>query len=126
MIIVNVKPSYQRKYSYVNNKKIRKIQRTMNTLAYGSLFLDICIAIVTALSLFKISTGEFVLIPIHYMLTSVVIMSLLSGSMLLYLRHNEKIMEDILRIKYKVRIMSNKSKPSYALRQRFKRLTGKE
>jgi len=107
------------KYSYAKRKKILKMQKMIDMLAYGSLFLDVCIALVTALSLLKISTGEFVLVPIHYLLTSVVIMSLLSGGMLVYLRHNEKIMEDMLRVKYKIREFSSKNKPSYTFRQRI-------
>jgi len=114
-----VKMGKMGKYSYAKRKKILKMQKMIDMLAYGSLFLDVCIALVTALSLLKISTGEFVLVPIHYLLTSVVIMSLLSGGMLVYLRHNEKIMEDMLRVKYKIREFSSKNKPSYTFRQRI-------
>ena len=108
---------YAGRYSYTNNKRIHRIQKTMDMLAYGSLLLDVCIAAVTALSILEIRTGEMMLVPIHYMLTSVVAMSLLSGSMLLYLKHNERIMEDILRIKYRVSMMSSKSSPHYPLRR---------
>jgi len=93
-----------RRYSYTNNKKIEKLQRTIDMLAYGSLFLDICIAFITTMSLLKIARGEFILESINYLLTSVVAMSLISGGMLLYLKHYEKLMTEFLRIKYKIRM----------------------
>ena len=73
-------------------------------LAYGSLFLDICIAFITTMSLLKIARGEFILESINYLLTSVVAMSLVSGGMLLYLKHYERIMTEFLRLKYKIRM----------------------
>lgn len=97
------KKSYNR-YSYVNNKKIKKLQRTIDLMAYGSLLLDIFIAIITGMSLFNITSGEAALVPIHYMLTLVVIMSLASGGLLLYIKHYEKVMAELLRIKYKIKI----------------------
>jgi len=109
------------RYSYTKRKNITKMQRTIDLLAYGSLFLDVCIALVTTLSLLEITSGEFILVPIHYLLTSVVVMSLLSGGMLVYLRHNEKIMEDMLRVKYKIREFKSKNKPSYTFRQKIGR-----
>jgi len=93
-----------RRYSYIGNKRMQKLQKTIDMLAYGSLLLDIFIALITALSLLNITTGELILVPIHYMLTAVVLMSLVSGGMLLYLRHYENIMTEFLRIKYKIKM----------------------
>jgi hypothetical protein len=104
------------KYSYLTNKRISNIQRAINMLAYGSLVLDVLIAIVTTLSLLNITTGEFVLVPIHYMLTSVVVMSLISGGMLLYLKHYERIITELLRIKYKVRLPMPSPRTRYSLK----------
>jgi len=109
------------KYSYLTNKKIVKIQRAIDMLAYSSLALDVLIAIVTTLSLLNITTGEFVLVPINYMLTSVVVMSLISGGMLLYLKHYERIMAELLRIKYKVRVPMPSPRTRYSLKWTIKR-----
>jgi hypothetical protein len=94
---------YVRRYSYVGNKRIESLRRAIDIFAYGSLLLDICIAVVTTLSIFNITTGEFVLVPINYLLTSVVIMSLVSGGMLLYVKHYERMMAEMLKIKYKIK-----------------------
>jgi hypothetical protein len=63
----------------------------------------VCIAIVTSLSLLEIRTGEFIMVPIHYLLTAVVVMSLLSGGMLVYLRHYENIMAEVLRMRCRIK-----------------------
>ena len=118
---MQLKKKPQMRYSYVNNKRMVKIQQTINMLAYGSLALDVCIAAVTALSLLNITTGEFVLVPIHYMLTSVVVMSLISGSMLLYLKHYERIMAEFLRMKYKIKLPVPSLRTRYSLKWTIRR-----
>lgn len=71
-----------RGYSYTTNKKAEKLHRTIDLLAYGSLTLDICIAFITLLSLSKIRAGEQFLVPIQYLLTMVVVMSIAAGAMI--------------------------------------------
>jgi hypothetical protein len=113
------------RYSYVDNKKIERVQRTIDLLAYGSLFLDICIALVTFLSLMNFSSGEVIMVPIHYILTAVVGMSLISGAMLLYLKHNERMMARLYQMKYKIKIPMPSARKRYSwrwtLRQKFYR-----
>jgi hypothetical protein len=109
------------KYSYMKNKNIQKIERTIDFLAYGSLLLDVCIAFITALSLLNITTGEFILVPIHYMLTAVVAMSLTSGAMLVYLRHYERIMAEILRMKYRIKIPGTSERERYTMRWKLRK-----
>ena len=113
------------RYSFVKNRNMEKIQRAIDMLAYGSLFLDVCIALITALSLLNITTGEFIMIPIHYLLTIVVILSLISGGMLVYLRHYEKIREEITRMKYKMKIPKPSERSKYSMKWKFDRLKEK-
>ena len=115
------KKKYIRRYSYVNNKRIVKIHRAIDMLAYGSLALDVCIAFITALTLLNITTGELILVPIHYILTIVVVLSLISGGMLLYLRHYERLMAKFLRIKYKIRIPLPTPRARFSLRWTLRR-----
>ena len=107
---------YNRKYSYVNDQRIVKIQRTIDLLAYGSLFLDVCIALLTSLSLANIRTGEQLMVPIHYTLTAVVLMSLTSIGMLLYLKHYERIMAEFLRMKCRIKMPLTSPRMRYSLR----------
>lgn len=106
-----------RKYSYVTNKKIRKLQRTIDLLAYGSLTLDVCIAFITLLSLSKISAGEQILVPIQYLLTLVVVMSLAAGAMIFYLRYYESLVADFLRVRYKIKTRF----PDLSRKKRFRK-----
>lgn len=107
---------YSKKYSYVNNQRIVKIQQAIDLLAYGSLFLDICIALITSLSLANISMGEEVMGTIHYTLTAVVIMSLISIGLLLYMKHYERLMAEFLRIKYKVKLPIPSARTRHSLK----------
>ena len=115
------KNDYKKRYSYVNNQRIVKIQRAIDLLAYGSLFLDICIALITSLSLLNITTGEHIMVPIHYILTAVVAMSLISIGMLLYMKHYERIMAELLRIKCKIRMPLSSPRTRYSLRWTIRR-----
>jgi hypothetical protein len=118
--------SYKKKYSYVNNQRIVKIQRTIDLLAYGSLLLDVCIAAITFLSLINIKAGEQMLGTIHFTLTAVVVMSLTSFSMLLYMKHYERIMAEVLRIKCRIKLPLTSPRLRYSLkwtlRDRWKKL----
>ena len=66
-----------------------RVKRTLDRLAYASLVLDICIAIITSLSLFGVSQGEHLLIPINYLLTVVVILSVAMFVVLVVLKFKE-------------------------------------
>ena len=78
-------------------KRLEQTRRTLDYLAYGSLVLDVCIAIITALSLFGIgSNHEFFLTPITYLLTAVVILSISAFVVLLVLKHEETILFKLL------------------------------
>lgn len=112
--------NYRKKYSYINNKRIKKIRRSINLLGYGSLFLDICIEFISVLSLLNITTGKYILVPIHYMLTSVIILSLISIGMFLYLKHYERLMVEFLRMKYKIKLPIPSPRTRYSLKWTIK------
>lgn len=72
----------------VNSARIRK---TLDRLAYASLVLDVCIAIITTLSVLDIgSNPQHLLFPINYLLTIVVVLSIIMFAVLLLLRAKER------------------------------------
>ena len=71
----------------MNSTKVRK---TLDRLAYASLILDICIAIITSLSLVGLNAPKEFLWPVNYLLTIVVILSIVTFVVLLLLRATER------------------------------------
>ena len=66
------------------------VRKTLDRLAYFSLVLDICIAIITTLSFFDIGNPQNLLVPVNYLLTIVVILSIIMFVVLLLLRSKER------------------------------------
>ncbi len=56
-------------------RSIAKLKNSLTVLAYVSLALDICIAVVTSVGALKIGNLQALLIPVNYALTAVVILS---------------------------------------------------
>jgi hypothetical protein len=94
---------------FMNGKyeKINSIRKTMDRVAYCSLILDICIAFITTLSIFHIANTEFILIPINYMLTIVVILSMGLFITLFILKHEENIVNNLIKRKYQYKSNTN-------------------
>jgi hypothetical protein len=67
-----------------------RVRKTLDRLAYASLILDICIAIITSLSLAGVDAPKGFLWPVNYLLTIVVILSIVMFIVLLLLRATEK------------------------------------
>jgi len=68
-----------------------RIRKTLDRLAYASLVLDICIAIITSISVLDVgSNPQRFLFPINYLLTIVVVLSVIMFVVLLLLRANER------------------------------------
>lgn len=86
-----------------NFSKIERIRKTIDAVAYGSLILDICIAIITSLSIMNIKNTELILAPINYMLTVVVALSIVLFITLFALKHEEDILNNLLNRKYRYR-----------------------
>jgi len=53
----------------------RNLRKALTTLAYASLVLDICIALVTSVGALGLGDLQALLIPVNYALTAVVILS---------------------------------------------------
>jgi hypothetical protein len=68
----------------------KRVRRTLDRLAYASLVLDICIAIITALSLIGVNEGKNFLVPVNYLLTIVVALSVMMFAVLILLRTKER------------------------------------
>lgn len=71
----------------------RNVRRTLDRLAYVSLVLDICIAVVTTLGLLNEGSNQRFLVPINYLLTVVVILSVILFIVLLLFRSKENKLE---------------------------------
>lgn len=88
---------------YQNHVKIEKLRKTIDKVAYASLILDICIAIVTSLSILNIGNPQPFLAPINYMLTLVVVLSIGLFITLFLLKHEEHLLDNLLNRRYKYR-----------------------
>ena len=67
-----------------------RIKKTLDRLAYASLILDVCIAVITTLTFFDVGNTQPLLIPINYLLTIVVVLSLIMFAVLLLFRSKER------------------------------------
>ena len=67
-----------------------RVRRTLDRLAYISLFLDICIAVITTLTVLDSQLTNRLLLPANYLLTAVVILSVALFFVLLALKSKEK------------------------------------
>ncbi|HYB75461.1 MAG TPA: hypothetical protein VEC08_00735 [Nitrososphaerales archaeon] len=68
---------------------MQRVRKTLDRLAYASLVLDICIAIITSLSILGVNEGQHFLIPINYLLTLVVVLSVAMFIVLLAFKAKE-------------------------------------
>ena len=68
-----------------------QVRKVLDRLAYASLILDICIAVITSLTLFDVQNVQHFLWPINYLLTIVVVLSIIMFVVLLVLRSKERL-----------------------------------
>jgi hypothetical protein len=68
-----------------------QVRKVLDRLAYISLALDICIAVITTLSLLNTGDTQHLLVPVNYLLTIVVVLSIAMFVVLLLLRSKEKL-----------------------------------
>jgi hypothetical protein len=54
---------------------VGRLRRALTALAYASLVLDVCIAVVTSAGALRIADLQPLLVPVNYALTAVVILS---------------------------------------------------
>jgi hypothetical protein len=66
------------------------VRKTLDRLAYASLVLDICIAAITTLSFFDVGNPQVLLVPVNYLLTAVVALSIVMFVVLFLLRSKER------------------------------------
>lgn len=71
--------------------KTDNIRKMLDRLAYASLILDVCIAVITLLTILDIQESQRLLMPINYLLTIVVILSVILFVVLLLLKSKEKL-----------------------------------
>jgi hypothetical protein len=66
------------------------VKRTLDRLAYVSLFLDVCIAGITGLTVLDAQVARRLLIPVDYVLSAVVALSVALFIVLIFIRSKEK------------------------------------
>lgn len=66
------------------------VKRTLDKLAYISLVLDACIAIITGLTVLDEGFTKHLLVPVDYVLSVVVVLSVALFAALLVLKSKEK------------------------------------
>ena len=67
-----------------------RVRRTLDRLAYASLILDVCIAIITSLTILDAQVFKRLLLPASYVLSMVVLLSVALFLVLLVLKSKEK------------------------------------
>jgi len=101
-------------------EKMERLKKTIDKVAYASLILDICIAIVTSLSIFNVGNPQNILVPINYMLTIVVILSIGLFITLFVMKHEEDILSNLMNTRYRYRPNShsflNRMKNKYRIK----------
>ncbi len=70
--------------------KSEKVRKTLDRLAYASLFLDICIAVITLYSVLGVQDSSNLLLPVGYLLSGVVVLSVTLFIVLLALRLKDR------------------------------------
>jgi len=89
---------------YSTLKRIEKIKKLLEYIAYGSLGFDAGIAIVTLVSVHIYAKElDLVLKYLNYGLTAVVLLSVFLFLVLLFMSHYEKMIESFLELRFKMK-----------------------
>ncbi|MFP3277945.1 MAG: hypothetical protein RXO43_00020 [Candidatus Micrarchaeota archaeon] len=89
---------------YSTLKRIEKIKKLLEYIAYGSLGFDAGIAIVTLVSVHLYAKElDLVLKYLNYGLTAVVLLSVFLFLVLLFMSHYEKMIESFLELRFKMK-----------------------
>ncbi|MFP3278934.1 MAG: hypothetical protein RXP92_01330 [Candidatus Micrarchaeota archaeon] len=90
---------------YSTLKKIEKIKKLLEYIAYGSLGFDAGISVVTLVSLHLYAKElDLILKYLNYGLTAVVLLSVFLFLILLVMSHYEKMIESFLELKFRMKI----------------------
>ena len=89
---------------YSTLRRIEKIKKLLEYIAYGSLGFDAGIAIVTLVSIHMYAKELDILLKyLNYGLTAVVLLSIFLFLVLLFMSHYEKIIENFLDLGFKMK-----------------------
>lgn len=75
----------------------RGVKKTLDRLAYASLILDICIAAITGLTILDAQFTRRLLLPADYVLSAVVVLSVVLFAVLVMMKFKERKEEDAKR-----------------------------
>ncbi|TAL47584.1 hypothetical protein EPN87_02600 [archaeon] len=82
--------------NFTRQQQIAKTKKLMDIIVYSSSVIDIAIAILVTLSYFHIGSPEAFLMPIGYVLTVTVALTVIMGGLLIYLKHYESVLAGFL------------------------------
>jgi len=89
---------------YSTLRRVEKIKKLLEYIAYGSLGFDAGIAIVTLVSIHIYAKELDILLKyLNYGLTAVVLLSIFLFLVLLFMSHYEKIIENFLDLRFKMK-----------------------
>jgi magnesium-transporting ATPase (P-type) len=92
----------------------QNLKRVINYCAYSSLILDITIAIITTFYLFNPGEPEKLLLPVNVMLTIIVIFSIISAALILFMNFYQKVLWKTYPLRYLINKHIRKlRKPKY-------------
>jgi len=90
---------------YSTLKKVEKIKKLLEYIAYGSLGFDAGISVVTLVSLHLYAKElDLILKYLNYGLTAVVLLSVFLFLVLLVMSHYEKMIERFLELKFRMKV----------------------
>lgn len=111
--------------------QVEKTKRMMDIIVYSSSAIDIVIAILVTVSYLKLGDTKFILVPVEYMLTATVALTIVLGILLMYMKHYESMLAGFLHVgghiklhisKFQslVKALSTIRPPKYRYRYRYR------
>jgi hypothetical protein len=97
-------------------RKVEKTKRTLDYIVYAGSGLEIAVASITLLTHFGLKEHKYLLAPVEYMMTAIVVMTAAVGGLFLWLKHYEKIM-------YNLAMFQSQTKNTLSMLGRMKVLT---
>lgn len=82
--------------NFTRQQQIAKTRKIMDIIVYSSSLVDIAIALLVTLSSFHIGNPEVFMMPISYILTATVALTVIMGGLLMYLKHYESVLAGFL------------------------------
>jgi len=80
---------------FIPRERVKRLKKILDILVYSSAIIDILIFLVTTYALFSHSSLEPMVLPLNILLSIIVILTIVMGALLIFLRHYEKIFSEV-------------------------------